>query len=266
MSVSVLSGLIAVALYLMTVVFLHQEYRSQNARARSDHRVLFTGLTAVLAHAISAWGVLRVDAAYAFGIAQVSTAIFAAISLLLLLSSVRKPLRILMLGLFPLAAISILASIVTESSYPPQQIGPGIASHILLSILAYSFFTIAALQAAFLAFQNYQLRHKHAASVIRRFPPLQDMEVFLFELLWVGQLLLTLGMISGFLFVGGMWGQGLPHKTFFSLLAWVVFAILLGGRHLLGWRGNTAIKGTLTGFVLLIIGFYGSKFVLEFIL
>ena len=49
-------------------------------------------------------------------------------------------------------------------------------------------------------------------------------------------------------------------------MAWVVFAGLLIGRHRLGWRGKTAIKGTLTGFAFLLLGFYGSKFVLEFIL
>ncbi len=266
MSMTSLTGLVAIALYLVALVFLQREFRQQSARARSDRRVLFTGLAAVLFHGVSAWHAIRVDDAFNFGIVPVSTAIFAAVSLLLLVSSVRKPLRTLMLGLFPLAALSVLIAMLVPAGFPNQEIGPGIASHVLLSILAYSFFTIAALQATFLAFQNYQLRHKHAASVIRRFPPLQDMEVFLFELLWAGQVLLTLGIVSGFLFVDDMWTQGLPHKTFFSLLAWIVFAVLLWGRHVLGWRGNTAIKGTLIGFMFLILGFYGSKFVLEYIL
>lgn len=264
MSLTTFSGLVAIALYLFTLIFLHQE--KTITRVRGDQRVLFTGLAAVLAHSISAWSVIVAEDGYRFGIPQVSTLIFAAVSLLLLVSSARKPLRNLMVGLFPLAALSVLASLVIAGSYPAQPLGAGIASHVLLSLLAYSFFTIAALQAAFLAFQNYQLRHKHAASVIRRFPPLQDMEIFLFELLWTGQLILTFSILSGFLFVDDMWAQGLPHKTFFSILAWLVFAVLLGGRHLLGWRGNTAIKGTLTGFGFLILGFYGSKFVLEYLL
>ena len=166
---------------------------------------------------------------------HISTLIFASVSLLVLLRGLRKPIANLILVLFPAAILSILLSLTISSDYQAQQAGTGIVSHILLSILAYSFFTIAALQAAFLAFQNYQLRHRHAASAIRRFPPLQDMENFLFELLWTGQILLTLGIIAGFLFVEDMWAQGLPHKTFFSLLAWLVFAVLLWGRHRLGW-------------------------------
>ena len=102
---------------------------------------------------------------------------------------------------------------------------------------------------------------------ISKFPPLQDMEAFLFELLWVGQMLLSLGILAGLVFIDDIWGRdGVIHKTFFSVLAWVVFAVLLLGRHQLGWRGVTAIRGTLIGFGFLIIGFYGSKFALEYIL
>jgi len=122
-------------------------------------------------------------------------------------------------------------------------------------------------QAAFLSYQNYQLKHHHPAGIVSKFPPLQDMEIFLFELLWVGEILLGLGIVLGFVFIEDFAAQeGLIHKTVFSILAWVVFAGLLWGRHQLGWRGSTAIRGTITGFVLLLLGFYGSKFVLEFIL
>ena len=183
------------------------------------------------------------------------------------MSSLRKPLENLFLGLFPLAIISIIASLSISSNSAPTNMGPGLASHVLLSILAYSFITIAALQSGFLAYQNHQLKHGHAGGLLNKFPPLQDMESFLFELLWVGQLLLSLGIVAGFLFNEEIWGiEGVPHKIIFSILAWIVFAVLLWGRHQLGWRGQTAIKGTLIGFGLLLIGFYGSKFVLEFIL
>ena len=143
----------------------------------------------------------------------------------------------------------------------------GLASHVILSILAYSFISIAALQAGFLAYQNHQLKHGKLGGVIAKLPPLQDMEAFLFELLVVGQLLLSLGIVAGAIFIDDVWGRdGVIHKTFFSVLAWIVFAVLLWGRHQLGWRGMTAIRGTLIGFTLLILGFYGSKFALEFML
>ena len=266
MPLTTVSGLIAITFYFIASVYQAKHLKVRAQKQGSQLWMFGLGLVAVLAHAISASGVIHRGDGYHFGIVQISTLICVAISLLVLLSGLRKPFGVLILGLFPLAMISIIASLTLQSTYPARDLDSGLVSHILLSILAYGMFTIAALQAGFLAFQNYQLKHRHAAKLIHRFPPLQDMETFLFELLWVGQGLLTLGVIAGFLFIDDMWATGLLHKTFFSMLAWVVFAILLWGRHKLGWRGNTAIRFTLTGFLLLIVGFYGSKIVLEFIL
>ncbi|MCB1649324.1 MAG: cytochrome c biogenesis protein CcsA [Gammaproteobacteria bacterium] len=266
MPVTTLSGLIAVVFYLIGTLYQAKHLNMRSKDPNAYRWVFLFGLLAVAAHLLSARGVLHHDDGYHFGIVQISTLICASISLLVLLSGLRKPLGILILGLFPLAILSIIVSLSIPSAYPPVSLGAGLASHILLSILAYSLFTIATLQAGFLAFQNHQLKHRHAASVIRRFPPLQDMESVLFELLWTAQGLLTLGILAGFFFVDDIWAHGLLHKMFFSVLAWLVFAVLLWGRHRMGWRGTTAIRFTLTGFIFLILGFYGSKAVLEYIL
>jgi ABC-type uncharacterized transport system permease subunit len=52
----------------------------------------------------------------------------------------------------------------------------------------------------------------------------------------------------------------------FSIAAWMIYALLLWGRHQLGWRGYTAIRWTLAGFALLMLAYFGSKLVLELIL
>ncbi len=264
MPITVIAGLLASLFYFLGTVFQGQNiFASKNTRSQ----VFSLGFIAVCAHAISAFGVMRTTTGYHFGISEISTLITLSISLLVLVSSLRKPLENLFLGLFPLAIVSILFSLAVSSSYPPTSMGIGLASHILLSIVAYSMITIAAMQAAFLAYQNHQLKHHHTSGLISRLPPLQDMEAFLFELLWVGEVLLALGILAGFFFVDDIWEQaGIIHKTFFSILAWSVFAGLLWGRHKLGWRGQTAIRGTLSGFTLLLLGFYGSKFMLEYVL
>ncbi len=264
MQVTVISGLFAVCFYLAGSVFQGLKFtRDQDTRSQ----VFLFGCLAVFAHAISAYGVIRAANGYHFGMSEISTLIAVSISLLVLVSSLRKPLENLFLGLFPLAIVAIVASLTIPSNYPPTEVSVGLASHILISILAYSFMTIAALQAGFLAYQNHQLKHGHAGGFLRKFPPLVDMEAFLFELLWVGEILLSLGIVFGLVFIDDIWGRdGIIHKSFFSILAWLVFAVMLWGRHQLGWRGRTAIRGTLTGFVLLILGFYGSKFALEYII
>jgi len=92
------------------------------------------------------------------------------------------------------------------------------------------------------------------------------MERLLFEMITAGFLLLTLALISGFVFTDDLFAQHLAHKTVLSMIAWVVFATLLGGRYLLGWRSRTALRWTLAGFILLMLAFFGSKAVLELII
>jgi ABC-type uncharacterized transport system permease subunit len=63
-----------------------------------------------------------------------------------------------------------------------------------------------------------------------------------------------------------MFAQHLVHKTVLSVMAWLVFGGLLLGRRVWGWRGQKAIRWTLSGFLLLILAYFGSKFVLELLL
>jgi ABC-type uncharacterized transport system permease subunit len=97
-------------------------------------------------------------------------------------------------------------------------------------------------------------------------PPLKNMEVLLFEVIVVGFVALTISLGSGLLFLENMFAQQLAHKTILSIFAWFVFLILLIGHWKLGWRGRTAIRRTLSGFVSLMLAYFGSKFVLEIIL
>ena len=92
------------------------------------------------------------------------------------------------------------------------------------------------------------------------------MESLLFGFLWAGWILLSLSLLSGALFLDDLLAQHLAHKTILSSFAWVVFAVLLWGRHQLGWRGHKAIRWTLAGFCLLMLAYFGSKLVREFIL
>jgi ABC-type uncharacterized transport system permease subunit len=81
-----------------------------------------------------------------------------------------------------------------------------------------------------------------------------------------GLLFLTLSLVSGFIFIEDLFAQHLAHKTILSIVAWISFSGLLLGRIKYGWRGQTAVKWTLTGFILLLLAYFGSKLVLELIL
>jgi len=168
--------------------------------------------------------------------------------------------------IYPVVAVILIVKMSLPSHQIEGLLPPALEWHVLLSLAAYSLFTLAALQASVLAIQEQQLRQRHVAGLIRKLPPLQSMESGLFQLIIVGFILLTAGLITGFVFIDDIFAQHLAHKTVLSLIAWCVFATLLWGRWRHGWRGQTAIKWTLVGFLFLVLAYFGSKLVLEFIL
>lgn len=186
-------------------------------------------------------------------------------SLLLYIAHLRRPLETLGLFMIPLVIGSLLITLLLPQPDQPINLNNGLGIHILLSLLAYSMLALAALQALLLAIQSKQLHNHKPSGLIRTLPSLQDMEALLFQLITVGVILLTLGLFSGFAFLDGFFGKQVAHKTLFSIFAWLTFSTLLFGHWRYGWRGKTAIRWTITGFVLLMLAFLGSKLVLEYV-
>jgi ABC-type uncharacterized transport system permease subunit len=257
----------ALALGLYTaawILLIRSVKRRQTLKSR-----LVLGLVAValLCHGVSAYQQIVVPEGYRLTFFNMGSLFFWVINFLVLVSSLKKPLHNLFLLLLPLTVIILVSSLPQPGDITPRhQITPGVAIHIALSVVAYSAMTMAAFQALLLAFQNYQLRHKHPTGFVRLLPPLQTMESLLFQLLWTGQILLTLAILSGAIYIDDLFAQHLAHKTVFSLLAWCVYAGLLWGHYQWGWRGNAAIRWTLVGFAPLALAYFGSKLVLELIL
>lgn len=262
---SLFPSLVAVVLYAVATLF--QGVRLARG-AKADKRILCgLGAVAVTAHSMALGNQLLTPHGLNLDFFTAASLISAAVIALTLLACASLPVEVLLVLLYPLGLVTVLIAEFAPSG-TVQQIDeePGILAHILLSILAYGMFTIAVFQALLLRVQNYQLKHKHPTGLIRAFPPLQTMESLLFGFLWAGWILLTASLVSGWLFLENMFAQHLVHKTLLSCLAWVVFAVLLWGRHRLGWRGHTASRWTLAGFCLLMLAYFGSKLVREYIL
>ena len=96
--------------------------------------------------------------------------------------------------------------------------------------------------------------------------PLVELETLLFRTIAVGFVLLTMTLLTGLLFVQDLLSQHLVHKTVLSVLSWLTFGALLVGRRRYGWRGVKVVHWTLTAMALLVLAFFGSKFVLELVL
>lgn len=254
-------AIIAILLYLLTAIYQGCYLLGVSKHYRRSFLMLLSSL-ATISHAINLF-----TGSIDLGFFNIASLIFWFISTLALLSTLRRPSDNLLAILYPLAAISIVVALTNNTQHNLEnQLSNGMLTHILTSILAYSVLTMALFQSLTLSLQDRQLKHHHIQGILRTLPPLQTMEAMLFELLWIGVVLLSLSILSGFIFLEDIFAQHLIHKTVLTIAAWCIFSTLLWGHKQLGWRSQTAVRWTIGGFIALMLGYFGSKFALEIIL
>lgn len=192
-------------------------------------------------------------------------------ALMLILSalfSTYRPVAALNLLAIPFAACGLILGFAFGQ--PKQLIAQnslGLDIHIILSLSAYTVLLMATMQAIILWLQNRELKNKQKRRIwVNLLPSYQAMESLLFDMLITGFGLLTIALVFGFFTIDNFFAQHLAHKTAFSIVSWFIYGALLVGHYKFGWRGQKAIRFTLMGFLLLALGFIGSKFVLEMIL
>ncbi len=264
---TVLIGSIAFFLYLIAAILLGLRLKRRSTSASIKWQALGAGFVAVSLHGWLVFELLFTSIGLNLGLFSAISLITWMISLLLIFSSLTQPTENLTIFVFPSAAVGVaLAAIFGNEQHIVNTFDTTIEIHILISIMAYSLLSLAAVQAMLLAVQDKHLRNKRPGGFIRTLPPLQTMETLLFQMIGVGFALQSLSLISGLIFIEDIFAQHLVHKTVLSIIAWGIFAVLLWGRWRFGWRGRTAIRWTLIGFVALLLSYVGSKVVLEIIL
>jgi ABC-type uncharacterized transport system permease subunit len=180
---------------------------------------------------------------------------------------------------YSLAGMEPLVLPLAALAAPLPALFPGLASsglhaqqaefrlHLALAMVAYSLFFIALLHATLMALVERRL-HRHEPGFAASLPPLLTLEHLLFRVICAAFVFLTLTLATGIAFSETLFGRAMrfEHKTVFAVLSWGTFGLLLGGRRLYGWRGRTALRWTLSGFILLVLAYVGSRFVLEVLL
>lgn len=181
--------------------------------------------------------------------------------------------RVRMDGLQPIvllggAAACILPLLFHKTHPIPHAETVGFRLHFLSAMLAYSLFTLSAAHALFMGLAEKKLHQRQISRRMASMPPLLAMEALLFRMLTLAFALLTLALGSGLLYSEILFDKPftLDHKTFFAMVSWLIFATLLAGRRIYGWRGRTALRWTLTGFAVLLLAYVGSRFVAEVLL
>ncbi len=268
MTGTIVTATFVIALYVVSASLIgFRLLRNATGGTITKSPALMIGGVALVLHAALLYQAIVTAGGFNLGFFHAFSLIAWLIVALLFVISTTKPMENLGLILLPFAALTVLLSVLFPSEHVIASTAPWeLRAHILLSVMAYSLLTLGAVQALLLYFQEYHLRNRKPTGVIRALPPLQVMEALLFQILSVGFIFLTLALSSGIIFLEDIFAQHLVHKTVLSIGAWCVFGALLWGRFKYGWRGRTAIRWTFAGFVVLVLAYFGSKFVLELVL
>lgn len=256
----------AAASYFAAAIVLYLSLLESAAGKRNV--AIGLALVGVLIHATTQYQFwVPLDSAVISFLDALSLCALVVTGLLLISLPLQRPVFDAGLVALPLAALVLLA----EWALPvPGNLldndSPKTTLHVLSSVTAFGVLSIAGVYALFVALIDYFLRHHHLNRLVRALPALVVLEALLFRLITAGFLLLTVSLGTGVLYINDLFAQHLVHKTVLSMAAWLLFGLLLWGRHYRGWRGRTAVRLTVAGFALLALAYFGSKWVLEVVL
>lgn len=261
-------GLISLALFAATTVLIWRYMGIKSSGDQTNSRLPFLALWAVAIISMIIFLSNRLFFAQGLDLSFYNSLLIAAIVVctLLLVTSTIKPVEYLGLIVLPITIICLGLNILFLRPSTPVALNAGIQTHIISSIIAFSILCLAAVQAILLLMQERNLKQHTAPGMLRALPSLHENETILFQSIGLGVLILSVALASGFIYLDDIFAQHLVHKTTLSVLAWIIFVVLLWGRIQFGWRGPTAVRLTLGGFTFLILAYFGSKFVLELVL
>ena len=253
--------IIPFAAYLIVALILTRYFTQDSETHQHKTLINILLLLACASHAYILTNLWQENGVF-FGLASSVTFVSWVVATLLFITSLSKPIHALGIIVYPLTAIALLFSLAFPDEHN-KLIEVSIAAHVFLSIGAYALLAIAVCQSVLLNIQEKLLHEHQINTFIIKLPPLQTMEDFLFQTLRMGCLLLSLSLVSGFIFIDDFFTQQLTAKTLLSIIAWAVFVGLVIGHKIFGWRGRHATLATQIGFAVLVIAYFGTKFVLE---
>jgi ABC-type uncharacterized transport system permease subunit len=257
------------ALYLVAAALLWRDLRAGHASTGAVRYGIFAlAAGALILHGAILYTDLFQDG-LRLGLTHAASLVAWVVAVLFVVAALFQPIESLGTLILPFAALALIGewlwpgrAAVLAGASPVQ------ATHIIVSLLAYSLLSVAVVQSVMLGLQERALHRRQAGGFLRSLPPLETMELLLFRMIAIGFLLLTFTLASGVFFSEQLFGKPLrwTHHIVLSVIAWVVFGTLLLGHWRYGWRGRTAVRLTLAGFTLLVLGYFGSKFVVEVLL
>ncbi|HDD43496.1 MAG TPA: c-type cytochrome biogenesis protein CcsB [Candidatus Desulfofervidus auxilii] len=137
--------------------------------------------------------------------------------------------------------------------------------HIGLSLIGDALLAVAFCAGIVYLLQESQIKQKKTRGIFRRLPALSFLDTLNYHALIVGFVMLTLGLVSGSIYAQWVRGQffSWDPKEIWSVLTWLVYAVLLYQRITKGMRGRRAAWLSIIGFACLLFTFLGVNYLLK---
>jgi cytochrome c-type biogenesis protein CcsB len=186
------------------------------------------------------------------------------IVLLFFLLEIRYKIGLLGSFIMPVVFALMLVSAMLPREIKP--LSPVLQSHWLGIHTLFAFLGNAAFALAFgigimYLVQEHYVKSKHLGGLFQRLPSLQSLDEINYRLITIGFPLLTIAIITGALWADTAWGSywRWDPREVWSLITWLIYAIILHARLMAGWRGKRAAVLSIIGFLTILIAFFGIK-------
>ncbi|UCH80087.1 MAG: c-type cytochrome biogenesis protein CcsB [Nitrospiraceae bacterium] len=137
--------------------------------------------------------------------------------------------------------------------------------HVILAFLGDAAFAMACGIGIMYLLQERFVKSKHLGGLFQKLPSLQVLDEINYHLITLGFPLLTLAMITGVIWANSAWGSywRWDPKEVWSLITWLIYALVLHLRLTVGWRGKKAAILSIVGFIIVIFAFLGVSLILK---
>ena len=186
------------------------------------------------------------------GVGEISVYLAWALTLFYLL--VGPVYRISLLGVFTAPVVVMFqgfALLPGRLAGQPQKIlntSPWGETHSAMSVLSYGALALAAVAGVMFLVLDRQLKEHHLKSgLFRNLPPVRELLVSLERLLGIGMVLLTIGLVAGFLMPHG---KGATAHLVAALVVWLSYLALIAVKRVRGMTGRRFALSAVALFVL----------------
>jgi cytochrome c-type biogenesis protein CcsB len=137
--------------------------------------------------------------------------------------------------------------------------------HVIFAFLGNAAFAMACSIGIMYILQERYVKSKHLGGLFQKLPSLQVLDEINYHLITLGFPLLTLAMITGVIWANAAWGSywRWDPKEVWSLITWMIYALVLHLRLTVGWRGKKAAILSVVGFIVVIFAFFGVTLLLK---